>query len=285
MTSFKLWRHRQALLRQQSEFLALCDAIISVSPPIVSALRDEGRRSSSIVTLLRNTPPLSPTHPQPLRLLHNSLGLPDNARIALYQGFIEPNKGLSEIVSQLPQWESTPWVFVMMGPIQDQPFFDGLIRSAPPGRCFYHPAVYGPELDAYTTSADLGIITIPPVHLSYRWCLPNKLFSYIQGELPMVCLTVLEECAALVNQYKIGLSIDRVQDLTRQLHDWQDDPPELLTARLNEWRQACQQAKQTLNWETEQHALLRLYERLLSQTTSPESNADKEESPLSTASS
>lgn len=272
LKAVKLWRHRQALLTQQKRFLAHCDAIISVSPPIVAALQEEGQRAPSVMTLLRNTPPTSPEQPRASRHLHDSLSLPPEARIVLYQGFIEPNKGLAEIVAELPRWASTPWVFVMMGPIQDKAFFDTLMAQAPAGRCFFHPPIYGPELDAYTTSADLGIITIPPVHLSYRWCLPNKLFSYIQGELPIVCLDVLEECATLVNQHKIGLSIDRVQDLTRQLHDWQEDPPELLDARLNEWRQSCQLAKRELNWETEQQQLLALYERLLNPATMPEAS-------------
>ena len=278
LATFKLWRHRQALLSKQARFLARCDAIISVSSPILKALQTEGGRSSSIMTLLRNTPLASPEQTSATRLLHDRLSLPAEARIALYQGFIEPNKGLSELVAQLPNWDSTPWVLVMMGPIQDQPFFEQLMQTAPAGRCFFHPAVYGPELDAYTTSADLGVITIPPVHLSYRWCLPNKLFSYIHGELPIVCLNVLTECAALVNQHKMGLSIDRIEDLTRQLHDWQEDPPELLTARLNEWRQSCRHAKRELNWETEQQQLLNLYGRLLNPATMPEPST--EETPL-----
>ena len=59
------------------------------------------------------------------------------------------------------------------------------------------------ELAQLTSTAHLGLSIEEDLGLNYRYTLPNKLFDYIQAQIP-VLVTNLPEMSAIVNQYKIG---------------------------------------------------------------------------------
>jgi glycosyltransferase involved in cell wall biosynthesis len=59
---------------------------------------------------------------------------------------------------------------------------------------------------AHTAAADVGLVSVKPTCLSYLYCLPNKLFEYIQAGVP-VLTNELPDCVALVRQYGIGEAV------------------------------------------------------------------------------
>ena len=65
------------------------------------------------------------------------------------------------------------------------------------------PAVPPDEVLDYTASADVGVTLVEDACLSYRYCLPNKLFEYVMARIPVV-VSDLPEMKKLVNEYKIG---------------------------------------------------------------------------------
>jgi glycosyltransferase involved in cell wall biosynthesis len=114
-----------------------------------------------------------------------------------------------------------------------------------------HEAVPYEQVLAHTATADLGLVSVKPTCLSYLYCLPNKLFEYIQAGIP-VLTNDLPDCAHLVASYVIGGVVsedspagwaDAIRDLrgrrsgfqpglkaaSLQLH-WQKEAPKLLQA-------------------------------------------------------
>ncbi|MBF4377114.1 glycosyltransferase, partial [Vibrio anguillarum] len=57
---------------------------------------------------------------------------------------------------------------------------------------FFHPAVTPDVLLNYTSSADYGVSFIEDSCLSYRYCLPNKMFEYLMAGLPVLTSNLFE---------------------------------------------------------------------------------------------
>ena len=60
----------------------------------------------------------------------------------------------------------------------------------------FQPAVPYQEMLQYTKDADVGLVSVRPICLSYLYCLPNKLFECIQAGVP-VLVNDLPDCVAL----------------------------------------------------------------------------------------
>jgi glycosyltransferase involved in cell wall biosynthesis len=68
---------------------------------------------------------------------------------------------------------------------------------------YFHPAVAPHDVLRYAASADVGLSLIEDTCLSYRLCLPNKVFEYLMAGLPII-VSDLPEMAALVRERGIG---------------------------------------------------------------------------------
>jgi glycosyltransferase involved in cell wall biosynthesis len=114
-------------------------------------------------------------------------------------------------------------------------------------------------LASYTLQADLGISLERDEGLNYRYALPNKLFDYIQAEVP-VLVSDLPEMSAIVRKYDIGLVSDADDPLVlaRLFHEGLHDGKKIKT-----WRANLKKAAGILCWEHEEHTLLELYRKAI----------------------
>ncbi len=158
-------------------------AVIVVSPPIADEVRKRFGGPQPIV--LRNIPTYRPRVES--NRIREHLGLPASARIALYQGHMEPNRGLDQTVLA-GKYLPSDHVVVLLG---DGPSLDGLRalveREALGDRVKLLPAVPYEELLTWTASADLGLAMNPPEYsANVRMMLPNKVFEYLMAGLPVL---------------------------------------------------------------------------------------------------
>lgn len=137
------------------------------------------------ISLLRNIPETPPATVQKLDrgFLRRKLGLNDEDRIFLYQGILTRGRGvelLLEAFSKAPR----NCCLVMLG--------NGPLEAKVKELSVKHPnilhlsAVPPDELPKYTVGADIGLCLIEKVSLSYYYCLPNKLFEYLQCGVPVL---------------------------------------------------------------------------------------------------
>lgn len=120
------------------------------------------------------------------------------------------------------------------------------------------------ELLAYTRHAHLGVI--PCISeaglLSMQYCTPNKLFEYIEAEIP-ICSNNLPEITRIVSSSGIGrtYTMETPEQIARALRDCR--------ARCERGEftlQARQAARQQYSWKLQGQHLLQLYDRLHQRT-------------------
>jgi len=252
-------RWRKLFARLLTAIMPHCAGVITVSPPIAEELRR--CYAASEVTLVRNIHRYtSVPHRDCLR---EYLGLGSEVRIALYQGNLQPDRGLNNIVRAASFLDSNIVIVLMgkaYGEIRSQ--LEALIeQDHVEDRVKIIPPVAYDELLHWTTSADIGLILYTPEQsLNVQWCLPNKLFEYIMAGLPILA-TQLEAVEEVLHRYHVGRVVPSLTPVAigSAINTILADTQALAEMRLN----ALEAAHGDLCWETEQQQLVELYARIL----------------------
>lgn len=266
--SHELWRHRNILRRDrwlapyveaaiEAVGIRLAAGVITVSPSIAAWLR----RTYSLrerPTLVRNIP-TARALPDPARgRLRELAGLSAQDRVISYVGGITTGRGLEETVDALVLLpEDTHLVLLGYG---EQRYVDGLLERARAARVGHRVHLAGsvpsPEVPQALADADVAVVFVRPICLSYRYSLPNKLFESIHAGLPIVAAD-LPDTAEIVRRHGVGEVFDAgtPQDLAVAIQQVLADPAG--------YRRAAQAAAAELTWEHEAEELVGLYTRVL----------------------
>jgi glycosyltransferase involved in cell wall biosynthesis len=237
-----------------------CDKVIAVSPPIVEEMCR--RYHVTNVSLIRNVPPYQIV-PESDRLRH-FLGLNANIRIALYQGYLQPGRGL-DIVIRAAAFLERDIVIVLMGKnigtTQEQ--LEALIAAeGVADRVKIIPAVPYTELLNWTASADIGLTILPPDYSpNIQMILPNKFFEYLMAGIP-VLTSQLDTIVEIVKSYDVGRVVHSLEpsEVGAAINAVLADAAALIRMRYN----ALHAARHTFCWEIESSELIQLYREIQS---------------------
>jgi glycosyltransferase involved in cell wall biosynthesis len=258
--SVRRWRRLHALsTRILAWIVPRCAGVITVSPPIAQEIRRRYRAPE--VTLVRNVP----TYRSVVRTdrLRHHLGLSPDVRLALYQGGLQPNRGLDRLIRAAP-FLAPDIVIVLMGKAAKatQAQLEALIASEGfADRVKILPPVPYEELLDWTASADIGLNVLPPDYsLSIRWCLPNKLFEYLMAGLPVLS-SPLDAVVDVIKTYDVGAIVSSLApaDIGAAINTMLADHSALTRMRRN----ALDAAQQEFCWEKERGQLIHLYHEIL----------------------
>jgi glycosyltransferase involved in cell wall biosynthesis len=241
---------RFAIRTLEKLFIPWTELVITVSPSIQDFYKR--KYNLSFVALVRNLPnEMRVAHSNTLR---EKLGLKNDQMVFLYQGMLGKGRGIEVLLSAFDARDTTDAVIVFMGfgALKEQ--IDAYASRKE--NIFFVPAVSYAEIPLYTGSADVGVNSVEPTCLSYAYSLPNKLFEYIQSEIP-VLTNPLPDCAALVNEYKIGRVIPTwsVDAINAVIND-------VLKEDLSSYQPYLKSAKKILNWEIEEQVLISAYKSI-----------------------
>jgi glycosyltransferase involved in cell wall biosynthesis len=179
-------------------FIKHADEVITVSDSIAN----EYRRLYSIKKphLILNCPLYSNVSKQ--NHFRETLGISTDQKIFLYQGGLSTGRGVELFIEAFSQIDNEQAVLVCMGygPLEAMV----KIKAKQCERVFFHPAVSPEVLLNYTSSADYGICFIEDTCLSYRYCLPNKMFEYLMAGLPVLASNLFE-MRRLVEAENVGI--------------------------------------------------------------------------------
>lgn len=223
------------------------DAVITVSNSIAKAYAQLYKIKKPYLVL--NTPPYQKLAKK--NLFRNEFDISNNQNIFLYQGKLSKGRGveiLLEVFSQQTISENTI-VFMGYGPLEKT--IKDIADQAP--NIFYKSAVPPRVILDYTASADYGISLIEDLCLSYRYCLPNKMFEYIMAGVPVICSNLFE-MKNLIEEHKLGVIAESTskQGMLTAI--------EKITAfaKENNENNFCK-AQKIFNWETQEKVLLGIY--------------------------
>jgi len=192
--------------------------------------------------------------------LRQHLGLKPEVRIALYQGYLQPNRGLDRLI-RAAAFLDPDIVIVIMGKNRKttQAQLEALIASEGVAeRVKILPPVPYAELLDWTASAGIGLnVASPGYSLNVRYFLPNKFFEYLMSGLP-VLTSPLEAMVDVINTYDVGQVLPSLEpaDIGKAINSMLADPAGLARKRSN----ALEAARKEFYWEKESARLIHLYQ-------------------------
>ena len=173
-------------------------------------------------------------------------------KIILYQGAINIGRGLENLLETMAFLEHHLLVIIGDGDI-----YNSLKNSISSKNLNNKVVLLGKiapkNLHTLTPLADLGISLEEDLGLNYRFALPNKIFDYIQAEVP-VLVSNLPEMSAIVTSYNVGAVVKNTF-------------PELLANEIKQvlkkdFTKELKVAKEKLIWEKQEDKLLAIFNNL-----------------------
>ena len=136
-------------------------------------------------------------------LLRTAAGLPPTTRIVLFQGRLGPGLGLDEAAEAILAVPDAALALLGFGRgLEASRARDRDPRFA--GRHVTLPARHPDELLAWTASADVAIIPLPPVSMNQRLSTPNKFWEALAAGTPVVVVAGLDVMERVVREHDLG---------------------------------------------------------------------------------
>ena len=173
-------------------------------------------------------------------------------KIILYQGALNVGRGIELMIETMEFLENHLLVLIGDGDIH-QTLKDKVIAEALGNKVFFLGKISPKKLHKLTPLADLGLSLEEDLGLNYRFALPNKIFDYIQGEVPIL-VSNLPEMSKVISAYKVG---EIVKNRT----------PEKLAKQIKEvlekeYTKELKLAKTALIWEQQEEKLIAIFNNL-----------------------
>ncbi len=182
--------------------------------------------------------------------------------VVVYQGGVQQGRGLERLARIAADVPGAYFVFIGGGRLEAS-LRDIAAELGLQDRVRFIPTVALAELPSYTASADIGVQPIENTCLNHYTTDSNKLFEYVQAGLPVVA-SDLPEIRRVVREHDLGLLVPPGDSaaLVAALRE--------LVADADKRRFYAAQSRKAaalLNWESQEHELLALYERVLGDAT------------------
>ena len=198
--------------------------------------------------------------------LRDTLNLSYEVPLAVYVGKITIGRGLTKLVYAM-QYYSEMHV-ALLGPsvasVEDKLLIEA-VRLGVRDRLHVVPSVSPDFVMSYIKSADIGVIPIQDVCLSYRFCMPNKLFEMAFSGIP-ACVSNLPEMKAFIERESVGITMDQTdpKDIARAMRELYQRKDEFIVDEKQRNR-----LFETYSWETQAEKLKNVYKNILSDITFP----------------
>lgn len=177
----------------------------------------------------------------------------DEKKIILYQGALNVGRGLELIIETMLFLENTILVIIGDGDIINQ-LKQKTTNLNLDNNIYFLGKLTPKKLQKITPLADLGISIEEDLGLNYRYALPNKIFDYIQAEVPIL-VSDLPEMKRIAIDYKVGEVIvnRKPKALALQIKKLLD----------KNFSTALKKAKKELVWENQEEKLLTIFKNLM----------------------
>ena len=164
--------------------------------------------------------------------------------ILLYQGNLNQGRGL-EIILKLVKSLPGKFKLVIIGEgILKKSLEQYVINEDLSSRVKFLGYIENRLLLNYTAGADIGFNLLEDLNKSKLWASPNKLFEYIQAEVPSVNTSTIEN-KKIVEKYNVGvLTENNIDSLKNAIYG--------LLSKKDFYKEKCRIAKKELCWEKQE---------------------------------
>ncbi len=190
----------------------------------------------------------------PRKVIVEKINKRNKEKIIIYQGALNLKRGIDKAIKCMQYIENTKLLIVGTGDLEDE--LKALTNKLKLNdKVEFTGRIPFENLMKITSTADLGISIEDKAGDNYNFGLPNKLFDYINAEIP-VLVSSLNEMLKIINKYKVGeIAVnDNPKDIAKQII-------EILNSdkKLQEYSENCKRAKEELCWENQEDTLFGLY--------------------------
>lgn len=236
--------------KKERKYIKYVDSIITVSPSIAEILKTRYALPIKPI-LVRNLPENSVD----IQIKKNAIY--KNMIKIIYIGFYLKGRGIEYVINQIPQVMSCyKFYFRIEGNAEDINNLKKLIIQLKiEDRVEILPFVSQTELIFEISNYDIGLLPYTNTSLNNKFCLPNKLFEYIQAGTAILA-NDLPDVADILENYKLGLCYDMDSDrsLSYVLNH------KMRTQVENFKTNSRTVSKETLNWKNEKQKLLDVWD-------------------------
>lgn len=239
----KVWKRIEGfVVPRLKEMITVCDSIAELFE----------QKYQVKCHVVRNIPPKAALPPKGDK---KALNLPEDKHLLVLQGSgINIQRGGEELVEAMRYLDDCLLMVIGGGdvlPMLKQMTVDLHIED----RVRFFPRMPYSQMMSYTQLAELGFVLDKDTNLNYRFCLPNKLFDFIQAGVPVVA-SHLVEIEKIIKKYHIGLFIPDhdPKSIAETIRKGLDD----VVSRAI-WQQGLSKAAEDLCWENEQQTLIEIY--------------------------
>lgn len=178
--------------------------------------------------------------------------------ILLYQGGINPHRGIEECILSLKHLPRN-FKLILLGEgriIKD--LENVIISEGLQDRVFFHPQVPSKEVLWYTNQANIGLVMYRNTSLNNFYSTPNKVFEYLQAGIPTVASDHPGK-SYIVEEYQTGICT-------------KEDPQSIAHAiikvseKYDFYKDNCLAIRGEFTWENEKKSLTSLYTHLIRST-------------------
>lgn len=223
------------------------DILIVVGPMIAQWYGE--RYGIPLPTIVRNVPDLKSARPS-ATTVRQHLGLDADAILFIYVGVIGSGRGVPALLQAFGEAPSNRHVaFIGYGPLTAE------VQAAARQHVNIHyvPPVPSEEITSFISNADVGLSIIEDTSLSYRYCLPNKIFEYRHAGLGVLA-SDLPEMRALLEEYGGGWLVEENAKAISAV---------IASISRNEVRAMESKAKPLFGWTEERGTYLGVMNKLL----------------------
>lgn len=225
------------------------DGLIIVSPSIQEwYIKNIGYKESVIVL---NSPVFKSLPKVKTNYLRDRFLIPEDSKIFIYVGILCSGRGIDLILESFENLNNAHVVFLGYGD-----YFEKLTELEKVySNIHLHAAVKHQEVVEIVSSADVGLCLIENVSLSDYYCLPNKLFEYIFGGLPVLASN-FPDISYIVEKYSLGVCVDLNAESIKQGID-------VFVSNSSSFN-IEQDELNDLSWQKQEFNLINLYKNLFS---------------------
>ena len=213
--SHELEMHRNATFTEQqikqrrfeeAQGIRAADSVITVSESIASHLEEEYAIKRPLVVY--NAPDLRSQSKVVSRNIREDAGVIEGEPLCVYVGGVTVNRGLENVIRAMQVWPEMKLATV--GPVRPQTkaeLQDLVVGLGLQSRVRFLDPVPSDSVVRYISDADISVLAIQNVCLSYFYCMPNKLFESVFAGLP-VGVAALQDMSDFVTKWGVGVVFD-----------------------------------------------------------------------------